>query len=148
MTDLANGSMRLSHIPTIWKKAHVSMIHKPMKNPKLALSYRPISLLNTLSKILERVIYSRLIEWCNINNIISDFQSGFTNGRQTKDHIFRLIQDSQQCFNRNLSVGAVFIDIEKAFDRVWHKALIFKLLVYLLILGHGSRTISTIGPFM
>lgn len=127
LVDLINSSMKFGHVPAIWKKALVSMIHKPMKNPKLALSYRPISLLNTLSKLLERVIYTRLLDWCNTHNIISVFQSGFTNGRQSKDNIFRLIQDTQQSFNRNMSVGAVFIDIEKAFDRVWHKGLIFKL---------------------
>ena len=127
IAELINASLKHSFIPTSWKAAHVTMILKPMKNPNLALSYRPISLLNTLSKLLERVVQSRLVDWCNQNNIISEYQCGFTKFRQTNDHVFRIIQDGTQAFNKNMFMGAIFIDIEKAFDRVWHKGLIFKL---------------------
>ena len=71
LADLFNASLRFSHIPSYWKLAHVSMILKPLKNPMLSLSYRPISLLNTLIKLLERVFHSRLLSWCDSNSIIS-----------------------------------------------------------------------------
>ena len=103
------------------------MIPKPKKDHKNPDNYRPISLLNTLSKLFERVILNRLDEWIMKNNLISNVQSGFRRHRQTKDHLLRIIQTCQSSFNKNQKVGAVFIDIEKAFDSVWHSGLLFKL---------------------
>ena len=103
------------------------MIHKAQKDPKNVNSYRPISLLNTLSKLLERVITNRLNSWIYENKILSDYQSGFRKTMSTKDHLLRLTQECQQAFNRNKSVGALFVDIEKAFDKVWINGLIYKL---------------------
>lgn len=127
LVKIFNASIKFSHIPSKWKNADVSMIKKPEKDPKHVDSYRPISLLNTLSKLLERVIDSRLQNWITNNNIITTWQCGFRKNRSTRDHLFRLTQECQQAFNKNMSVGALFIDIEKAFDRVWIKGLIFKL---------------------
>lgn len=127
IADLANASIKYSHIPQEWKLAIVCMIPKPMKNHRLPASYRPISLLNTLSKLLERIIYARLCSWTVKKQILSEFQCGFTKMRQCKDHVFRLTQDGLQAFNRNMKMGAIFIDIEKAFDRVWHRGLIYRL---------------------
>lgn len=128
LVDLFNASIALSHIPSPWKNANVSMIHKYGKDSTNVNSYRPISLLNTLSKLLERVIKRRLDEWLAENNILSNYQSGFRSNHSTKDHLLRLTQECQQAFNRNMAVGALFIDIEKAFDRVWINGLLFKLL--------------------
>lgn len=127
IADIINASIKFSYIPENWKKASVTMILKPMKNPKMPLSYRPISLLNTLSKIMERVIQSRMSKWCFENKILSDHQCGFRKNRQTKDHISRILQDGIQAFNSNKYMGSIFIDIEKAFDRIWHKGLLYKL---------------------
>ena len=125
--DLINASLQFSYIPSSWKLAYISMILKPMKNPNQPLSYRPISLLSTLAKLMERVIQSRLLDWTKKNNIISIYQSGFSKIKSTYDHIFRILQDGTQAFNKNMMVGAIFIDLEKAFDRVWHHGLIYKI---------------------
>ena len=124
---LFDASINLSHIPTAWKNANVVMIPKPQKNKQDINSYRPISLLNTISKLLEKVISSRLNNWLHSNNILADQQCGFRRNRSTKEHHLRLIQTCQQAFNRNQHVGVLFFDIEKAFDRVWINGLIFKL---------------------
>lgn len=114
-------------MPLAWKEAHIAVIYKNGKDPKCVNSYRPISLLNTLGKLLERVIKSRLDNWISQNNILSESQSGFRKGRSTRDHLFRLIQTCQEGFNKNMATGAIFVDIEKAFDRVWLNGLLFKL---------------------
>jgi hypothetical protein len=128
---IINASMELAYFPQTWKHAIVSMIPKPMKDPKRPENYRPISLLNTLSKLCERVIQSRLNYWISENNILSNFQSGFVKGKQTNDHLFRLIESTLIGFNKGFKKGlktaAIFIDIEKAFDNVWHTGLLYKL---------------------
>ena len=127
LTRIINTSLRLSIIPQSWKAANVVMIPKPNKNHSLPENFRPISLLNTMSKILERVVQKRLTHWIDENHILSDTQCGFRKGRQTKDHILRLVQSVQQAFNKNEMTGVVFVDIEKAFDKIWHNGLLFKL---------------------
>lgn len=130
LADICNASLRLHHIPESWKLATIIMIPKPLKDPSLPDSYRPISLLNTLSKLLERIVLNRLLTFINLNNIMNIYQSGFRKYHQTKDQILRLIQAIRSGFNRNLNTGAVFIDIEKAFDKVWHRGLLYKLKNY------------------
>lgn len=70
LVDLFNGSIALSHIPSSWKKAHVSMIPKAGKVSTGVNGYHPISLSNTLSNLLERVVKVRLDEWLDGNNIL------------------------------------------------------------------------------
>lgn len=127
ITRLFNASLKTNHIPDNWKHATIIVIPKPNKDHSKVESYRPISLLNTLSKLLERIIYKRLENWLTVNKIISKFQSGFRRCRQTKDHIIRIIQQVQASFNQNQKLGAVFIDLERAFDSVWHAGLLHKL---------------------
>ena len=117
----------MSHIPKCWKKALVTLIPKPFDGKRSLNEFRPISLLSVLSKICERIIGLRIDHWTTEFNLISCYQSGFVKGRQTRDHILRLIQDAQSAFNINHKVGAIVIDKEKAFDGVWHSGLLCKL---------------------
>ena len=134
LVDLINASIRLAHLPCIWKHANITMIPKPMKVHSQPENFRPISLLNTLSKLCERVIQIRVNRWLSDNNINTNYQSGFSKGKQTNDHLFRFIESTLVGFNRGLSKGlktaAIFIDIEKAFDNVWHTGLLYKLNKY------------------
>jgi hypothetical protein len=127
LTKIINASIKLHYIPRTWKEATVVMLPKPMKDHKQPENYRPISLLNTLSKLLERIILVRLRAWISTNKILSKYQCGFRHNRQTKDQILRIIQEALKAFNLNEYMGAIFIDIEKAFDKVWHKGLLHKL---------------------
>ena len=127
IANIFNSSIKLGYVPKAWKNATIVMIPKPKKDHSLAGSHRPISLLRTLSKLLERVINSQVVKWLDANNIINPAQAGFRKGRQTKDQILRLIQDGIEAFNKRQHLGAVFIDIEKAFDNVWIDGLLYKL---------------------
>ena len=127
IANICSASLKLAYMPTAWKEAVIVMIPKPNKDHNLPSNHRPISLLCTLSKLVERVVQTRLLLWLNEKKIISECQSGFRRGRQTKDHILRLLQTGLSAFNRKQKMGAVFFDIEKAFDKVWHNGLLFKL---------------------
>jgi len=127
LVHIINASMKLAHVPMTWKEATVVMLPKPLKDHKKAENFRPISLLNTLSKLLERVILVRLRVWIATNELLSKYQCGFRHNKQTKDQILRIIQEALKTFNNNELMGAIFIDIEKAFDKVWHSGLLHTL---------------------
>ena len=122
-----NASLKLAYIPKSWKSAVVVMIPKPKKDHTLPSNFRPISLLATLLKLLERLLLRRLLKWADSINLISTFQAGFRKHRQTKDQIIRLLQDAVTAFNKKQHLGSILIDIEMAFDRVWHNGLLYKL---------------------
>jgi hypothetical protein len=75
----------------------------------------------------ERVILIIIQEHLKANNIIVKQQSGFRAHRQTKDNLFILIQKNFEAFNKKMKNCVVFFDISKAFDKVWHYGLLFKL---------------------
>ncbi|GFX21899.1 probable RNA-directed DNA polymerase from transposon X-element [Trichonephila clavipes] len=103
---------------------------QPGKNKNIPSSYRPISLLSTLSKITESIILTRLKEFLYTNNIINPNQYGFTNKLSTLHPLLNLTEAISEGFQSKKSTGAVFLDIQKAFDRVWLTGLTYKLINY------------------
>ena len=122
-----NACLRLGHVPLIWKSAIITMIAKPDKDPVDPSSYRPISLLSCLQKILEKIITSRLYDYLELNNFLSPSQSGFRPNLCTTDQLVRLHHDALEAVHSKKHLLALFFDVTKAFDRVWHAGLIYKL---------------------
>ena len=120
--------LRTSSYPDLWKLANVTPLHK--KNDKqLIKNYRPISLIPICGKILEKIIFNSLYNYFNTNNLITKNQSGFRPGDSTTNQLTFLVNEIHEAFEnpKMLEVRAVFLDISKAFDKVWHEGLIFKL---------------------
>lgn len=114
-------------IPAAWKEAIIIPIYKgPDKESWKPASYRPISLTATLGKVLERVITNRLNYFLESNNIYSITQSGFRTGRQTADQILKLDSEVKQGWLAEKDTTAVFLDVEKAYDRTWRSAAVYK----------------------
>ena len=103
------------------------MLLKPDKPPYLTTSYRPISLISSNMKLFERIIEQRLKSHLEHIGFISKHQSGFRRAKSTDDHLFRLSQSIMKSFNREEHVVAAFLDVEKAFDNVWHDGLRYKI---------------------
>ena len=78
-------------------------------------------------KLFERIIEQRLRPQLEHVGFISKHQSGFCRAKSTDDHLFRLSQSIMESFNRGQHVVAAFLDVEKAFDNVWHDGLRFKI---------------------
>ncbi|GFY29796.1 probable RNA-directed DNA polymerase from transposon BS [Trichonephila clavipes] len=129
LTFLINKILLLRHFPNNWKIAIVFPIKKPGKNSKSPSSYRPISLLSILSKITEHIILNRLHNFTDSINYINPNQYGFTRHLSTYHPLLRLTEKITSGFQRGRSTGAVFLDIQKAFDRVWVSGLIYKLII-------------------
>ena len=111
--------------PMEWKKANVVPIHT--KNDKQCIkNYRPVTLLPICSKIFERLLFNELYKFLNENDLLSSNQSGFRPGDSYINHLLSITLKIYQSFDNHLEVRGVFLDILKAFDKVWHEGLILK----------------------
>jgi len=114
------------YFPKKWKMANVVPIFK--KNEKnLIKNYRPVSLLPLLGKILERLIFINLYPYIFNNKFIDDRQSGYRRGDSTVKQLLSITHEIYKAFDDSKELRAVFLDISKAFDKVWIDGLIFKL---------------------
>ena len=127
LARLFTSSIQIGYIPTAWKLATLRMLLKPDKLPSLTTSYKPISLLSSIMKLFERVIEQRLRSYLEDIGFINKYQSGLRQNKSTDDHLFRLSQSVMESFNRREHVVAAFLDVEKAFDNVWHNGLRYKI---------------------
>ncbi|GBM54372.1 putative RNA-directed DNA polymerase from transposon BS [Araneus ventricosus] len=113
------------YFPLCWKTAVVVPIPKPDQNLELPQNYRPISLLSSLSKVYESVLLKRLNQFLDKNYIISE-QFGFRKNLFTSHRMLRkLIFDG---IAKSETTGALFLDVAKAFDKIWYDGLLAKLM--------------------
>ena len=113
---------------TVWKQANVTPAFK--KNNKQSLNnYRSISLLPLCGKIFEKIVFEQLYSYLNSNDLITSNQSGLRPGDSTTNQLVFLTNEIHECFEHenSIEVRAIFLDIYKAFDKVWHNGLLFKL---------------------
>lgn len=127
LTKVFNKCLELCYWPSSFKIAKVIPILKSGKSPTDARSYRPISLLNSFGKILERIIYTRLTNIIEEKNLLPSVQFGFRKGHSTIHQAMRVKKFITKNKLNKKSTGMILLDIEKAFDSVWHDGLIFKL---------------------
>lgn len=127
ITHLTNAIYKHKYFPEAWKLAVTVMIRKPGKPANNTTSYRPISLLPTISKVVERTINSRVIKELETKKAIPKHQFGFRREHSTVHQIARITEDIIEGFNTANQTAAVFLDIEKAFDKVWHDGVLHKM---------------------
>lgn len=127
LTIIFNAVLRLSHIPAQWKYAKIIMILKPNKPENIISSYRPISLLPTISKLFERLFKKRLFPILEAQQLMPDHQFGFRQGHGTPEQCHRVVKTIRESLENKLFCSSVFLDVKQAFDKVWHKGLLFKL---------------------
>ena len=118
---MANGKY-----PSMWKRANVQPVHK--KNSRQdKTNYRPISLLPICSKIFEKVLFNSIYKHLDDNNLLSKHQSGFRPADSTINQLLAITHDIYESFESGCETRAMFLDISKAFDKVWYDGLLFKL---------------------
>lgn len=113
------------YFPPEWKIGDIIVIHKSNSNPKKINNYRPITLLPTIGKLFEKTVKFKLSE--AIAGRIPIHQFGFREHCSTLHPLTILSSNVQTAKLNNLKSAALFLDIQKAFDSVWYKGLLYKL---------------------
>ena len=113
--------MRRFVFPTSGRK---QLLFLSIKNEKQLLkNYRPISLLPICGKVLERLLYNSMFEFFIQNNLITPNQSGFKTGDSCINQLISITHEIYKSFDDGYEVRGVFLDISKAFDKVWYQGM-------------------------
>jgi len=132
VTCLINTMISTASFPALFKFAVITPIFKK-GDKELCKNYRPIAILHNLSKVFERVIYNRMLSFCNKYNILPQYQFGFRPNFSTKDAIVTLILQIEKNYSLGLKTCGIFLDLSKAFDMVNHVKLLN------ILHNHGFR---------
>lgn len=126
IAHIINCCIEHNYFPDQWKIS----IGKPLpkvKNPTDISDLRIISILPVLSKVLEKVLYNQLIQYCNVNKIIPESQCGFRRELSTGVALVTVTDDIITSLDKKLSTALVLLDFSKAFDTINHELLLAKL---------------------
>ena len=124
---LFNLSLYSGRIPSEWKSADVTPIHKKETKESVE-NYRPISLLPIISKALERCVYQRFYE--HVAHLVSERQHGFLRNRSCVTQLLSVLHTIGHDLDRNTQTDVLYLDFAKAFDSVDHALLLQKLRSY------------------
>ena len=136
-------SLATGALPSDWTKANVSPIFKKGEKSDPS-NYRPISLTCILCKVVEHIIASNITAHFNKHNILYDLQHGFRQKRSCETQLLQLVEDLGRQLMKGNQTDLVLLDFSKAFDKVNHLKLLFKLSQH----GVKGNTLNWIRAFL
>ena len=128
MSIIFRNSLNSGIFPDHWKRSNIVPIHKK-GNKQLIQNYRPVSLLPISSKIFERLIFNSLCKFIEENSLFCSNQSGFRKTDSRLNQLLSIVYEIYEYFDNFpfLETRSECLDMSKAFDRVQHEGLIYKL---------------------
>ena len=130
LTLLFNKSISLGQVPSQWKMANISAIFKGKGDNQDPSNYRPISITSCIGKMLEKIIFKYLYNYLDSFQILTKFQSGFRPKDSTVNQLLEIYHTIIENLDKKKEIKFIFCDISKAFDKVWHDGLLYKLKKY------------------
>ena len=127
LTSSVNESISSGKFPDSLKPSNIVPVHKK-KDPTDKCNYRPVSILPLLSKLFEKIMYDRL--YIYMNNFLNELPCGFRKAHSTQHALFKLLQAWQKELDNAGFIGAILMDLPKAYDCLPHDLLIAKLGAY------------------
>ncbi|XP_020295078.1 uncharacterized protein LOC109860420 [Pseudomyrmex gracilis] len=124
-----NFSLSHGYFPECWKRSVICPVPK-IKDPTMPKHYRPIAILPTLSKALERIVCDQVRDYLEENDLWDQFQFAYKKGHSTETSVIRILDDVRWAADKRMVTIAVLFDFSKAFDRVQHWILLQKLTKY------------------
>ena len=124
---LFNKILNTQHIPEDWLGGMIVPIYKKKGDKLDPNNYRGITLLSCLGKVFTAALNARLNQFCEINDVLNENQTGFRSGYSTVDHAFILNCMIEYVLSIKGKLFCAFIDYRKAFDCVWRKGLWYKM---------------------
>ncbi|CAL4200284.1 unnamed protein product, partial [Meganyctiphanes norvegica] len=126
LTMIFNKSLNSGECPDDWRTANVTPIHKKGDRTDPS-NYRPVSLTSQVCKILESIVRQHIIEHLTANNILSDRQHGFREGRSCLTNLLEIMESWTEILDENDGIDVAYLDFRKAFDLVSHRHLLYKM---------------------
>lgn len=128
LLNISNHALSAGYFPTPFKQAIVIFIPKPNTSQLNVKNYRPISLIDVQSKLIDKILNYRLTNSLIINNKLNIRQHGFRNFRGTHTALLTLHEKIATSLAQQHKIDIVLRDVSKAFDKVWHTGLTYKII--------------------
>ena len=126
LTFLYNKSLKQGILLGAWKEATVIVIHKKGSKQQTC-NYRPISLTSVICKMLEAIIKQHIMNHFLTHNLLSDYQHGFHSSRSCETQLLRVMNAWMESVESYHGVDIIYLDFQKAFDKVPHERLLAKI---------------------
>ena len=123
-----NHSISAGYVPDKLKHARIIFLQKGNKSQYVIQNYRPISLLDVHGKILDKILNNRLTRQLELKGLTNDRQHGFRQGRGTHTALALFHETITNNINNRQTTDIILRDVEKAFDKVWHTGIKYKIL--------------------
>ena len=129
LTIIFNLSLTSGECPKDWRSANVAPIHKKGDRTDPSI-YRPVSLTSQICKVLESIVRKHILEHLASNNILSEKQHGFREGRSCLTNLLELVESWTEILDEDDGIDVAYLDFRKAFDLVSHRHLAYKMAKY------------------
>ena len=130
LTNILNLSLKTFQIPIEWKTATITPIYMKTVSKDECSNYRPISVLATISKILEGAVKEQILDYFISKDLLSEHQSAYLKGKSTITALTNIVYEWLKNINKGLINAVCALDLSKGFDSLCHNILLYKLAKY------------------
>ena len=142
LTCIVNASLQSGSFPLVFKTAVVKpLLKKASLDPNTLKSYRPVSNLSFLSKVIERVVLQQLLMYLNEHHLISPSQSAYRSHHSTETALLKVTNDILLSLDSGHASFLILLDLSAAFDTIDHRILTNRLKIHVRNFRHCIKLV-------